>query len=458
MVLARLLDPEDFGIVGMVTAIAGFFELFKSFGLSTATIQRVNISEAQISTLFWINMLVGIILALVLSAIAPLLSIFYHEPRLTEVAVVLALGFIFNAAGVQHSAMLQRQMRFIALSAIEFISLLGSAGVGIAMAVSGYRYWALVGMSLTYPAFYTASIWISTAWLPGMPRLSAEIRSMLRFGGTITLTSLVVYTAYNLEKVLLGRYWGADAIGLYGRAYQLISMPVDSLNSATAGVAFAALSRVQEDHARLKRYFLKGYSLVLSITIPMAILCTLFAREIIAVFLGPKWDDAVIIFQLLSPTILALSMINPFLWLLLSLGLAERSLKIAFVISPIVISCYLIGLPYGPQGVALGYSIGITIWIVPHIIWCIHGTSISFRDIVSIVSQPLLSSIVASIVPLTFHCYFKQLMAPLPILILGSIIFMAVYLLMLLLVFGQKVFYADIIRGLKGNHEMTEKA
>ena len=117
---------------------------------------------------------------------------------------------------------------------------------------------------------------------------------MLRFGGTITLNGLVVYVAYNLEKVLLGRFWGADALGIYGRAYQLINIPTDNLNSAIGGVAFSALSRLQNDPVRLKSYFLKGYSLVISLTIPITIFCALFADDIVLVVLGPKWTDAAV--------------------------------------------------------------------------------------------------------------------------------------------------------------------
>src|SRR5712691_8399799 len=143
MVLARLLEPTDFGLVGMVTALTGVLHLFRDFGLSTATVQRVNVTEAQISTLFWINVLVGTILGLLAVVMAPVVAVFYHEPRLFRVTAVLAPGFLCNAAGVQHAAILQRHMRFTALATIDIISLVMSTAVGIGMAVGGYGYWAL---------------------------------------------------------------------------------------------------------------------------------------------------------------------------------------------------------------------------------------------------------------------------------------------------------------------------
>src|SRR5260370_11106591 len=347
----------------------------------TATVQRATVTHQQLSTLFWINTVVGAILAIVSVASGPVLAAFYHDPRIVWVTAVLGGGFLFNGAGVQHSALLQRQMRFTALAVIDTVSLLVSTAVGMCMAMSGYGYWALVGMTVTAPLISTASLWLATAWVPGGPRRHAGVPSMMRFGGTATLNRLVMYVAYNLEKVLLGRFWGAEALGLYGTAYQLINIPTDNLTSATAGVAFAALSRLQGDPKRLKSYFLKGYSLFLALTLPITIACALFADDLIFVILGPKWKDAVAIFRLLAPTTLIFAVINPLGWLLVSIGMIGRSLKTAFVIGPLVIAGYLVGLPHRPKGVAFAYSAAMTVWDIPHIAWCVHGTVVSLPGI-----------------------------------------------------------------------------
>ncbi len=448
MVLARLLDPHDFGLIGMVTALTGILNLFRDFGLSTAAVQRATVTEEQISTLFWINILVGAILTVITVALAPAVAAFYHEPRLVAVTAVLALGFLFNAGGVQHEAVLLRQLRFTALAALGIVSLVVSIAVGIGMAISGYRYWSLVGMALAAPIVSTLGMWLIAAWVPGMPRQQIGIRSMIHFGGTVTLNGLVVYVAYNLEKVLLGRYWGADVVGIYGRAYQLSNIPTENLNSSIGSVAFSALSRLQDEPQRLKSYFLKGYSLVLAFTLPITILCGLFANDAIFVLLGPKWRDAAPLFRLLAPTILIFAMINPFAWLLYAMGMVKRSLKIALVIAPLVIAGYVIGLPYGPKGVALGYSAAMLLWLFPHIIWCIHGTMISFRDILQTLNRPLLSGIAAAAPPFILQFLYGPLLSPLPRLLVGVTLFVSTYMLMLLQVMGQKTFYMDLIRGL----------
>jgi O-antigen/teichoic acid export membrane protein len=457
MVLARLLDPKDFGLVGMVTAVTGVFSLFRDAGLSMVTVQRSTISHVEVSNLFWLNMAVGSVLACLSLAIAPILASFYQEPRLFFVTAALGIGFLFNAAGVQHSALLQRQMRFVTLSMIETIALLISIAVGIGMALSGFGYWALVGMAVALPMASTISLWSLGTWVPGMPHRGAKIGSMVRFGGTATLNSLVVYVAYNIEKVLLGRFWGAEALGMYGRAYQLVNIPTENLNSAMGGVLFAALSRLQNESDRLKNYFLKSYALVLSLTLPISVVCALYADEIILLVLGQKWGDAAPIFRLLTPTILVLALINPMYWFLVSVGLVGRSLKLALVIAPLVVTAYILGLPYGPRGVAFAYSVALTLWVVPHLLWCIHGTIISPRDLLQTVGQPLLATIVAAAFVFVAQFLYGQSLSPFPRLILGAAILIVSYSWMLLIVMGQKTFYLELIRGLRKRSPVGEK-
>jgi PST family polysaccharide transporter len=221
-------------------------------------------------------------------------------------------------------------------------------------------------------------------------------------------------------------------------------------------VAFSALSRIKEDQARFKSYFLKGYSFIVAMTIPITLFCALFARDMIFVVLGQKWMEAVPIFRLLAPTILIFALINPMAWLLFSLGLVGRSLRIALVLAPLVIAGYVVGLPYGPKGIALAYSTVMTLWVVPHIAWCVHGTVISLRDIFGAVSRPLLSSVVAATLAFGLQFFYGSLLTPLPRLVLGSVILLGTYVCMLLYVMGQKTFYLNLVRGL-GSRPVVEE-
>jgi PST family polysaccharide transporter len=281
---------------------------------------------------------------------------------------------------------------------------------------------------------------------------------MMHFGGALTFAGLLVYIGCNAEKVLIGRVWGADAIGIYGRAYQLVNIPTDNLNSAVGEVAFSALSRLQNDPIRLKSYFLKGFSLVLGLTLPITIACALFADDVVVVLLGPKWNDAAAIVRLLAPTVAIFAIINPLGWLVFSIGLVARAVKAAPVLATLMITGYVIGLPYGPKGVAFAYSAVLTLWLIPHILWCVHGTAISLGDVLLAVSRPLASAMLAGALAFCVRLTCGQSIAPLPRLVLESVILFVAFYGTLLFAAGQRSLYLDILRELKKRSSVGNRA
>jgi O-antigen/teichoic acid export membrane protein len=449
VVLARMLGPKDFGLVGMVTAFTGVLTMFRDFGLSAAAVQRTDVTGDQHSTLFWINVLLGALLALVTLAAAPAIAAFYHEPRLVWVSAVLGTAFLFNALGIQHSALLQRQMRFTAMAAISVLSLIVGTAIAIGGAAIGYGYWALVANSVVTPLIASIGFWLATGWVPGMPRRCAGIRSMMHFGGTIMLNGIVCYMAFNTDKVMIGRFLGVDAIGIYGRGSQIVGIPTDNLNSAVGEVAFSALSRLQNDPARLRNYFLKGFSVVLGLTLPVTIAGALFADDIVLVLLGTKWQASTEIVRLLAPMVGVMAVINPLGWLLYSLGLVRRSLKIALVLSPTMILGCVLGLPYGAGGVAFAYSAVMVLWLVPLVPWSVHGTPISVRDIATAVIRPLACGVVAGAVGYAVRFTCGDFLSPLPRLVVEGGVLCATFFAVLVFVAGQKALYLDILRGLR---------
>ena len=445
MLLARLLSAEDFGLQGMAVVLTGFLGQFRDAGLSAATIQRLEVTPEQISTLFWINVAVGVALATLSAVLAPVLAAFYGEPRLYWIIVVLGVAFMFSGLAAQHGALLLREMRFVTLAKIEVLSLTISSAVGVVLALLGWRYWALVGMAVVGSIVSAAGVWLAVPWVPGPPRRKCGVRSMLHFGWMNTFNSFLVFLAWNSDNILLGRFWGADALGVYGRAYQLATSPVHQLNGAITGVAFSAFSRIQDDADRLARSFLTAYSLLVSLTIPITISCALFAEEIIRVVLGPKWMEAAPIFRLLAPTALVFALANPLSWLVMSTGRARRALSISAATTPVVIVGIVLGLSYGPTGVAFGYSSAMALVLIPITAWSKHGTMITWANLWQATKQPLLSGMAATLIGLIVKITLDGMLAPLPYLFVGLGLVFGVYAWLLLIAMGQKDLYVDLL-------------
>lgn len=444
ILLARLLSAEDFGLQGMAVVLIGFLGLFGDAGLGAATVQRLEVTEEQISTLFWINLAVGGTLAVCTAILAPVLAAFYGEPRLYGITVVLGMAFVFTGLAAQHRALMLRDMRFAALAKIEVSSLAISSGIGVAMALLGWRYWSLVAMSVVNSIGVAAGVLLADPWIPGRPRRKCGVLSMLHFGWMSICNNLLVFLAWNVHSILLGRFWGADALGLYGRAYQLVTLPVHQLNGAITGVAFPALSRIQNDSERLAKSFLRGFSLLVSLTIPVTICCGLFADEIIRVLLGAKWMEAAPIFRLLVPTGLVFALVNPLSLLVVSTGQVGRALGLTAATTPLVILGVVLGLSHGPNGVALGYSSAMIILVVPIAAWCKRGTGITWADLWGAIKRPLLSGLVASAIGLILKIVFDGMLAPIPYLLVGSSLVLGIYGWALLIAMGEKHLYVDL--------------
>lgn len=446
MILGRLLTPEDYGLVTMVTAFTGVLNMFGCFGLFQAAIQRDVLSEAESSSLFWLNMAFGLLLTIIAIAASPLVATFYNEPRLFAIMDVIALTFVITSAGIQHGVLLQRRLSFGTSAKIEISSLLIATAVSIAMAVHGYGYWAIVSMTITQPLATTIGLWLSTGWIPGRPRFVPGLRSMLQFGCGTTLTGFLSYITGNIDKLLLGRVWGTEATGLYSRSFYLANFPCENLNSTIGEVAFAALSRTRDDPDRFRRFFLKGYSLVVTLTLPLAMICGLFADDLIAVALGPQWGGAVGIFRILAPTILVVAISSPLGWLLNALGLVRRGVYIGLFSAPLMITGVLIGLPYGPRGVAVAYSTVMVLKVIPVVLWALHGTGLRARDIAGALASPLAASVIAAGIAFGIHALYPSSLSPVLRLLLDVGIFGGAYVIALLLIAGEKALYLDLFR------------
>ena len=398
LALARLLTPEDFGLVAMVTAATGFLSMFKDMGLAMVTIQREEITHRQVSALFWINAVIGLVITLVVIGLSWGLVWFYEEPEVFGIAIVLSLSFMVSGLSVQHVAVMKRQMRYRDLALVEVSSLaLGLAVAGV-MAWQGFSYWALVANMVVYAAAHFVGMWIACRWRPGLSVGAEGLWDLLLFGWHLTGFSLVNYVARNLDDVLIGRFHGAGELGLYQKAYEILMVPIQQINAPASRVAIPALSRLADQPERYRRAYRRILEKLLLVTMPLGALLIMSADWIVLVVLGDQWLDAAVIFAFLGISIFAQAIGNTVGWLFISQDRTKDLFKWGFISAGTAVASFMIGLPWGAVGVALAYSVvGVTIR-TPWLLWYIGRKGpVKTRDFYVTAWPPLLAALGAGV-------------------------------------------------------------
>ena len=365
VVLARLLTPVDFGLLGMVLYITGFLRVFNDAGLSTATVQREGITEAQVSNLFWTNVALGGLATGLLAAAAPLVAWFYKEPRLVAVTLAVSITFLLTGATVQHLALLKRQMRFGAIAVIQTIAMAMGVVVATLMAWLGCGYWSLVGMQVAPPLLTFVLTWTTSRWRPHLPQRGHGMGELLGFGANLTASSFLWSLAKGSDAMLIGKVYGAASLGLYTRAASLFQRPVELFIDPLNYVIVPTLSRLQSHPERYHRTYMRVFELVAVVSFLLSGLLLALAKPMTLVLLGAKWGEAASI----SASLTLVAMYHPIAcangWLLTSQCRGREALILSIISSVAAVISFLIGLRFGPVGVALCYSISCLLVRLP---------------------------------------------------------------------------------------------
>ncbi len=412
-VLGRVLSPDDFGLIAMVTALTGFAEVFRDLGLSQAVVQKRNLTEEQVSTLFWLNAAFGGVITLALVASSPLIADFYADERLGLVTAVLSLSFLVSGVGVQHQALLKRQMRFQRIATISVVSNLAGHVGALSGALMGLSYWALVLSALISPVVSNLLFVVSTRWRPGFPRGAAGVRSLLSFGGYTLFFNLVNYAGRNADNIVIGKVAGADALGLYSKAYSLLMLPLRLINRPVSATAVPALARLQSEPERFAQFYYRGVGLVALLSMPVVTSSAAVADSVVLTVLGPRWLEAASLFKILSiPAFIGTTQIATG-WVYLSLGNVRRQALSGVLNSALGVTFIVVGAQWGPSGVAWAIGLGAMLRRLPTLQFCFWQTPISLRGYVAATWRPALASIAAGLLTHQLHAQLQPLLPPL---------------------------------------------
>ena len=360
VVIARLLTPREFGLVAMASPILAFVALFVDFGLTQATVQRRSINQAELSFLFWSNCALSCVLAIVTVAFAPLVGWFFAEPDVTPITMALGALFLLSGASAQHIALLNRRFAFGKLAVVNLVSFGVGAAVGVLAAIAGMSFWAIVIGQATTSFVSLPLAWVFAQWIPGKPRWIGDAGKLLGFGANITTFNFVNYFARNLDNVLIGHFTGGAALGLYDRAYKLLLLPLTQINGPFTRVAIPLLARTRDEPAVYRRAYLRMLEMILLLTYPGVVFAVCTSQQLIVTVLGDRWSAAAPIFAVLGVGALFAPIGNSTGWLFITQERTREMRNWGTLSSLLFTASFVVGLPWGPLGVAISYIVAGT--------------------------------------------------------------------------------------------------
>lgn len=355
-VLARLLDPEQFGIFAIATAFTMVLAKFRDAGLRIANVQAKTLTHGQATGLLLVNCGLGVALGLLTLALGPVLVASYGEPQLLPVMAVLGLSFFLGSIGVQFNGILHRRLRLGSLAGIEVASLVVSIAAGIISAILGAGVLALALTHLAHNASKTIGSIVLSRWMPSQPAPLSEVLPMLRFGITLAFAGAANQLGANADRALLG-FFNTAATGLYNKALNLATLPLERVAPAFAEVALPALSGAVDEPARYRRTYDRLLTGLTLITTPIACVLLLEADAIVLLVLGDKWVGAIPIFRWFCVGSILLPLWNSTGWLFVSQGRGGEMLRWQAIDALAKIIAAAIAVWWGATGLAIAFSL-----------------------------------------------------------------------------------------------------
>lgn len=354
IILARLLFPEQFGLIAMLWIFISVAIVFVNSGFGQALIQKQDTTHVDECSIFYFNILISFLAAGLLCLAAPWIAAFYKQPLLTPLTRVMSLNLIINAFGIVQITLLKKRIDFKTQLKVSVIALALSGIIGIIMAFNGFGVWSLVGLELSTNLFRTVLLWVFHRWRPAWVFSYASLRVMFAFGSKLLCASLITTIFDNLYLIVIGKIFSAADLGFYSRAKRLQQLPTNNLSSAVMRVTFPVFSSIQDNKAHLKRGVRKVLLMLAMINFPIMIGLAIVAKPLVLVLLTDKWLPCVPYLQLLClfGMLYPLHTIN--LNVLLSQGRSDITLRISILENVLKVAFLAITWRWGIEAILWG--------------------------------------------------------------------------------------------------------
>lgn len=299
LVMARLLSPNDYGVVGLLVVFVSIAQAFVDGGFSQALIRKKDRTEIDNSTVFYFNIVVSVVIYLIFYLFAPYVSVFYNMPTLTPFMRVICLSIIINAFGVVQRALFNANIDFKAQAKASLIAIVISGAIGILLALRGFGPWALVWQQLSNLIVNTLFLWIYSEWRPLLAYSWKSFNELFSFGSKLLATSLLNAIYNNIQTIVIGKLYSAKSLGLYSRAAHFADLPSQQFTSVFMRVTFPVLCKVQDDMERLTSVYRRMLRVSAYIVFPLLIGMAAVAHPMIEVFIGKQWIECAYMLQII---------------------------------------------------------------------------------------------------------------------------------------------------------------
>ncbi|WPI72082.1 lipopolysaccharide biosynthesis protein [Klebsiella pneumoniae] len=346
--LAKIIPPEEYGLMAMAMVVFNFGVLLRDLGTSAAIIQRKELSDSLINTIFWLNLFMGIGLAAVVSIFSPVISDIYEQPKLTLVLILLGLTFPLSSSASAHLALLERDSQFKRISIIEVTSALVSLIVAIAMANFGFGVYSLVAQALTLNLMSTIQYWVVSEWRPSIVKFinADELKGLFSFSANLSLFNFVNYFSRNADSFIIGKFMTVTILGSYNLAYRIMLFPLQSLTFVTTRSLYPILSRVQDDNQEIEGIYLNCVFFITLITMPLMGGVALYSEPFIRLVFGPQWHLSADILRLLAPTAIIQAILSTTGSVFMAKGKTNVLMKLGIIGAILQVGSFLIGVNY----------------------------------------------------------------------------------------------------------------
>ncbi len=377
--MSRLLAPADFGLIAMAVTVTGFVGLFTDMGLSVATIQKSEVSQSLVSTLFFVNIAVGLALMVLAAIAAPFAAWFYGDPRVTLIIIGMAASIPLAAAVAQHDALLARGMRWMPLQLIALASQAAGTIVGVLLAwKTDAGVWALVAQMVTGAFVALILTWAVCDWRPTRVQDWRDARAELGFGANVTGFSLLNFFHRQFDNILIGWRWGAVELGFYARAYNLLTLPIGLINGSLSSSAIPILARCKDDPERWNAAYLRLATVTAFLGCGLCAILFAVAEPLVNIILGPGWGEVSVIFRALAMSSIFATASNSCGWVFISLGRTRQYFYWSLFASPLFVLSFVIGLPWKANGVAISYAACMAILAPIYFLYAVQQTTMRF--------------------------------------------------------------------------------